>query len=162
MNKKTLAQKIQTLFLEKGWSLALAESCTGGGVAATLVQIPDCSGYFFGGVVAYCNEAKKALLGVRDETLEKYGAVSLETAQQMAQGASKKFNAHFALSTTGIAGPSGGSENKPIGMVCFAIASQDHVLATWTSYFSGERERIIESAIHEGLLRLWENCSNRV
>lgn len=103
-------------------SLALAESCTGGRIAAELSAVAGISEIFSGGIVAYSNESKRALLKVSDTTLSKYGAVSSETAREMAIGARLAFNSSIALGVTGIAGPTGGSKEKPIGTVCFAIS----------------------------------------
>ncbi len=102
--------------------LALAESCTGGLIAKRITDIPGSSEYFVGGVVAYSNAQKEALLGVRRETLQKHGAVSAETAREMALGAQEKLQTEYALSITGIAGPGGGSEEKPVGLVFIGLA----------------------------------------
>jgi len=103
--------------------VATAESCTGGAVAARLVAVSGSSAYFMGGVVPYANEAKRDLLGVPQETLERHGAVSVETALAMAQGARRAFGTDLAVSTTGVAGPGGGSAAKPVGLVYIALAA---------------------------------------
>ncbi|HEX6813914.1 MAG TPA: competence/damage-inducible protein A [Planctomycetota bacterium] len=114
-----------------GRTLALAESCTGGQAAARLVDVPGASAVFRGGVVAYSNESKVDLLGVAREVLEQHGAVSEPVAAAMAEGARARFGADVALSTTGVAGPEGGTAQKPVGMVCFGLASADGTRA-WT------------------------------
>jgi PncC family amidohydrolase len=104
-------------------TLATAESCTGGLIAHTLTNVPGSSTWFKGGVIAYANEAKTALLGVQDSLIKNHGAVSAPVAKAMAQGARKRFKSDFAIATTGIAGPSGGSPQKPVGLVYIALAS---------------------------------------
>ncbi|OGO71644.1 MAG: hypothetical protein A2Z37_01325 [Chloroflexi bacterium RBG_19FT_COMBO_62_14] len=99
-----------------GWTLAVAESCTGGLVADRITDVAGSSGYFLGGVVAYSNRAKERFLGVRGTTLEAHGAVSEETAIEMAQGARRVFGADVAVAVTGIAGPGGGQPEKPVGL----------------------------------------------
>lgn len=113
-------------------SLAFAESCTGGLLAARLVDLAGISAVFRGGVVAYSDDAKRELLGVPAAALEANGAVSEAVAEAMATGARSRFAADFALATTGIAGPGGGSERKPVGTVCFALAGPGGARA-WTA-----------------------------
>lgn len=149
-----IEQQIHHQFVKNSWTLALAESCTGGGIASRLVAIPDCSFYFEGGVVAYSNLAKEKILQVKSSTLENYGAVSEQTAKEMADGALQIFETDFALSTTGIAGPSGGIPQKPIGLVYFSIASLHRDPLVWSAHFQGDRDSIIEHAITEALEKL--------
>lgn len=107
-----------------GLRIAVAESCTGGLVSAALTEIPGCSDVFEAGLVTYANEAKMAMLGVASDVLETFGAVSVATAWAMAQGAIQKTNADIGVAITGIAGPGGGTEKKPVGTVVFARASR--------------------------------------
>jgi nicotinamide-nucleotide amidase len=118
----SMAETVVHLMAEKGLSVALAESCTGGMLASMLVDVPGSSAMLTGGVVAYSNEVKMALLGVREDTLATHGAVSAETAQEMAQGAVKHIKADYALAVTGIAGPGGGTAEKPVGLVYVALS----------------------------------------
>jgi nicotinamide-nucleotide amidase len=107
---------------EKKKTLALAESCTGGGIANRVTNVPGASAIFLGGVVSYANDAKEKFLGVHPESLKQHGAVSEDVAREMAVGAREKFGADFALAVTGIAGPSGGTPEKPVGTVFIALA----------------------------------------
>jgi PncC family amidohydrolase len=117
-----LAERLQTACLAAGTTVALAESCTGGLVAAALTAIPGSSGYFLGGVVSYSDEAKRDLLGVDAAVLAAHGAVSAQVARAMAEGARARFGASIAASVTGIAGPDGGSAEKPVGLTYIGVA----------------------------------------
>jgi len=127
-DESSLPEAVLTAYRERGRHIALAESCTGGMISAALTDVPGSSDVFCGGIVSYANSAKIDLLGVGTETLRTYGAVSRETAAQMAAGARHRFGADVAVSVTGIAGPSSGTAEKPIGLVWFGIASDlgDH------------------------------------
>ena len=117
LDGETIDAQVATLLL--GHRLALAESCSGGLMAARITDLEGASEYFAGGVVAYSNEAKAEMLGVHPALIETKGAVSPEVAEAMAIGALERFDADVAVSITGIAGPGGGSEEKPVGYVCF-------------------------------------------
>ena len=123
----------------RGWRLGLAESCTGGLVSHRITAIPGSSAYFLGGVEAYANSAKMNLLAVSRETLQVHGAVSEQCAGEMAAGALRAFGADVAVSTTGIAGPDGGTPEKPVGYVCFGLATADGVV-TRTHQLWGTRD----------------------
>jgi nicotinamide-nucleotide amidase len=110
------------LLAERRHTLALAESCTGGFIANQITNVPGASKIFLGGIVAYSNRVKEKFLGVRAATLKKHGAVSEFVAREMAEGALKKFGADFAIAVTGIAGPAGGTKDKPVGTVFIALA----------------------------------------
>lgn len=107
----------------RGWTLSVAESCTGGLVGHLVTQVPGSSAYFRGGIIAYADEAKRDLLGVGSETLERHGAVSQQTALEMARGALRQLKSDLAVSVTGIAGPSGGGPEKPVGLTWVGVAS---------------------------------------
>ncbi len=128
-----------------GHSVACAESCTGGNVAHLITSVPGASSYFLGGIVAYANEVKINVLGVRKDDLEKYGAVSEPVALQMAQGARRVTGAEYAVSTTGVAGPDGGTAEKPVGTVWIAVAGPNGAFAK-RFLFSRTRERNIGKA----------------
>jgi PncC family amidohydrolase len=117
-----LTARLQSACIASGSTVALAESCTGGMVAAALTDRAGSSGYFAGGVVSYSNEAKRDLLGVDPDVLEAHGAVSAQVARAMALGARERFGSTLAASVTGIAGPDGGSDAKPVGLTYVAVA----------------------------------------
>lgn len=123
------------------YSVATAESCSGGLIAHRITNAAGASGYFLGGIVSYSNEAKVALLGVREASLDAHGAVSEAVAREMAEGARARFNADVALATTGIAGPTGGSPGKPVGLVYIALAGPDTTRVE-RNVFPGSRESV--------------------
>lgn len=119
----TLASVVGKILLERGETLSVAESCTGGGLGSMLTEIAGSSAYFSGGIIAYSNQVKIQQLGVSEEFLTEYGAVSAIVARQMSKGVQAKFNTDWSISVTGIAGPTGATENKPVGLVYLAIAN---------------------------------------
>ena len=125
------------LLLEKGATVATAESCTGGMVAARLTSVSGASGAFKYGAVTYCNEAKHLVLGVSTETLDEHGAISAETAKEMANGIRRVMNADIGISVTGNAGP-GAAENKPVGLVYIGVSSENYS-AVLENHFEGDR-----------------------
>ncbi len=133
--------------------LATAESCTGGGIAQQVTSIVGSSQWFVGGVVSYSNRLKSILLGVEPETLQVQGAVSQAVVTQMAQGALVNLGAGFAIATTGIAGPTGGSVAKPVGTVWFGFAADGHPTETEYCVFGGDRADVREQAIAYALRR---------
>ena len=138
----SLEQIVGRLLLERNMTLALAESCTGGYISHRITRVAGSSAYYYGGAVTYSNEAKMHFLAVPAETLERYGAVSRETALGMSQGIRERTGADIGLSVTGVAGPSGGSPEKPVGTVWVSIMDgSGHEARVFR--FSGERERII-------------------
>jgi len=147
---EALEARVGRLLVERGLTLALAESCTGGLVGHRVTNVPGSSRYFLGAVVAYSNEAKKRLLGVREETLARYGAVSRETALEMARGARCLFAADIALAITGIAGPTGGTPEKPVGLVYVALVTLDEEHCErhlWHNDRLGNKEASAEAAL---------------
>jgi nicotinamide-nucleotide amidase len=153
----TLEETIGTMLSTTGMTVAVAESCTGGLVASRLTDVAGSSMYFLQGFVTYSNQAKQKTLGVPTELIESFGAVSEDVARAMATGCLEKSGADFALATTGIAGPSGGSSEKPVGMVCLAIAkkSTGSVLSK-TLFMQGDRERNKLRFSEAALRELWE------
>ena len=151
-----LAQRVGTALKARGLKLVTAESCTGGWVSMALTAVAGSSDWFERGYVTYSNAAKRDDLGVPEETLRRHGAVSEETAREMAAGALKRGGAQVALAITGIAGPTGGSPAKPVGTVCFAWAHGSKI-SSETRLFDGDRESVRrQSVLHslQGLLRL--------
>jgi nicotinamide-nucleotide amidase len=146
----TLEEVVGALLLKKQMTLALAESCTGGYISHRITRIGGSSAYYYGGAVTYSNELKIGYLGVDAKTLEKYGAVSRETALEMSRGIRERTGASIGLSVTGIAGPSGGSPEKPIGTVWISIAQEGRHEARLFQ-FHGERERIISGTSQAAL-----------
>lgn len=146
-----LEEAILDKFKHNNISLGLAESCTGGAIAAALTCIAGASIYFKGSIVSYSNEAKIQVLKVKKETIENYGAVSKETVLEMAQGALDVLNTDVALSVSGIAGPDGGSLEKPVGTVWACIAFKNGSKFAWSFLAQGTRELIIEHTIYETL-----------
>jgi nicotinamide-nucleotide amidase len=122
-----LAERLQAGCLERGLTVAVAESCTGGLVADAITDVPDSSGYFLGGIVSYADSAKVALLDVPTEVLAAHGAVSAQVGLAMAEGARARFGADLAAAVTGVAGPDGGSEAKPVGLTYVAVAGSSGV-----------------------------------
>jgi PncC family amidohydrolase len=120
---ESLEIEVGSALRQKGWTLALGESCTGGLVAHRITEVAGSSEYFLGGVVAYSNPVKHGLLQVPEQTLERHGAVSEETARQMARGARAVLRADVGLSVTGIAGPGGGTTEKPVGLTVLAVST---------------------------------------
>lgn len=148
---RTLGKKLK----RAGAVLVTAESCTGGWVAQAVTSVAGSSDWFERGFVTYSNDSKQELLGVKPATLKKHGAVSEQTAIEMARGALARSKGTVALAVTGVAGPGGGSREKPVGMVCFAWAAR-HAVVTETRRFSGDRESVRrQSVIHalEGVFR---------
>ena len=131
--------------------LATAESCTGGWAAQVITHTAGSSAWFERGFVTYSNQAKVDMLGVRQETLDRYGAVSQETAAEMAAGALKNSKAMISLAITGIAGPTGGSPGKPVGTVCFAWCRVGEAAVTETAVFAGDREAVRRQAVLHAL-----------
>jgi nicotinamide-nucleotide amidase len=146
----TLEEVVGQMLLDRHYSLALAESCTGGYISHRITRIAGSSLYYYGGAVTYSNDAKIRFLGVQPETLEKYGAVSRETALEMSRGIRDRTGASIGLSVTGIAGPAGGSPEKPVGTVWMSIAG-DHFHEARLFHFHGGRERVVLAASQAAL-----------
>lgn len=151
-----LATQILTLARKKDLKITTAESCTGGMISAALTDIAGSSDVFDRGFVTYSNEAKHEMLGVPETVLAEHGAVSSQTACAMAEGALRNSNAGIALSVTGIAGPGGGSEDKPVGTVWFAVAVRGHTNAVLHRFHDEGRNSIRAKAARTGLVLILE------
>ncbi|MBK8456924.1 MAG: CinA family protein [Phyllobacteriaceae bacterium] len=149
-----LATAVLEAAKEKGVTIALAESCTGGLVAAELTAIPGSSTVVERGFVTYSNTAKQEMLGVAAASLDAHGAVSAEVAREMAEGALAHSRANLAIAVTGIAGPDGGTADKPVGLVWFAIAMTGHATHAKHRTFKGFSRVIVRKAATETALRL--------
>ena len=158
-NQRELAELVQQLgdsLTDQNRFLCTAESCTGGGIAALMTSIAGSSGWFDRAYVTYSNEAKVAMLGVSESSLDKFGAVSEQVAREMAEGALAVSELDVAVSVTGIAGPGGGSIEKPVGTVCFGW-SDGAITRTVTQHFKGDREMVRQASVKcavSGLLSL--------
>lgn len=152
-NSILLAQKLGDILLHKAWQVTCAESCTGGGIGYAITSISGSSSWFKQGYITYSNEAKHQLLGVGTHTLKKFGAVSAQTVEEMAAGAARNASANCAIAVSGIAGPDGGSADKPVGTVWFGFAIEQNVLAV-QQYFLGDRQQVREQAVDFGLSRM--------
>ncbi|HEX7496587.1 MAG TPA: CinA family protein [Candidatus Limnocylindrales bacterium] len=145
-----LTARLQALCLERGLTLATAESCTGGLVAKLITDVPGSSGYFRGGIVAYANETKELLLGVSADLLAAHGAVSAQVARAMAQGATARSGASLAVAITGVSGPAGGTPAKPVGLTYVAVAHAGGVEVrrhAWAGDRSANREASARAAL---------------
>lgn len=147
----SLASVVGQLLIKRGETLAVAESCTGGGIGQMLTTVPGSSGYFLGGIISYDNGIKTSLLKVNVDDLAKWGAVSGQVAQQMAQGVRESLGASWGLSITGIAGPGGGTETKPVGLVYIGLAGPDGELESFEHQFGALRGR--------DLIRHFSSCT---
>lgn len=150
MDTQFLAEQVGQLLLQRGLTLGLAESCTGGLVAAYITNVAGASGYFLGGIVAYSVEVKHRLLGVSRRTLKSHGAVSAETAQEMAWGARERLRVDVAVAITGIAGPTGALPGKPVGLTFMALAGPDSTLVR-KYVWAGDRRANRESSARAAL-----------
>lgn len=143
-------EELGNLLKSKKLSLSTAESCTGGGVAAAITSVAGSSEYFMGGIVAYSNDVKISLLHVSSETLEKYGAVSRETVMEMAAGAMNTLKTDCAIATSGIAGPRGGSLEKPVGTIWIAVAYKNEIVTVMQTGDNG-RAKNVQNAIQNAM-----------
>lgn len=150
MSAMSVAEKLVALLKANGLTCGTAESCTGGGVGSAITGVPGSSAVFAGGIISYANDIKERVLGVSAETLATVGAVSSETAAQMAKGARELLRVDLAVSLTGIAGPDGGSPEKPVGLVWFGLATPNGV-RTEKAIFRGDREAVRAQAVTHAL-----------
>ena len=151
---------LHQLCIEKGVSIAVAESCTAGLIASKLTALPGSSSYFNGGVVAYHNKIKMEILGVRQSIIDEKTEVSVEVVNQMAKSVLEKFDANFAIATTGYAGPSGGTNKNPIGTVFIAIASVVGIVVN-RFVFLGNRQSIVNQASESALSLLYNEIKKQ-
>ncbi len=161
-DEESLEETVGKLLLQQGLTLACAESCSGGLLGSRITNTPGSSAYFLGSIVAYDNSLKEKILKVEEKVLRNYGAVSKETAIQMAKGAIAATGADVAISITGIAGPGGGTEEKPVGTVFFSLAFRDNTrVEVWHRLLIGNREEIKYRTTQKALYFLWSELSKR-
>lgn len=155
-----LAERLQGLCLGRGMTVGAAESCTGGLVARTITTVPGASGYFRGSIVAYADDVKAALLGVGRDVLASHGAVSAQVARAMALGARERLGVDIAVAITGVAGPSGGTDAKPVGLTYVAIAVGGDVDVR-RHHWPGDREANVRDSARAALEMLLEHAEAR-
>ncbi len=156
-----LSAELGILLAQHGQVMTTAESCTGGGVATAITDIAGSSGWLDRAFVTYSNEAKMEMLGVCAQTLEVNGAVSEPVVVEMVQGALEHSNATIGVSISGIAGPGGGSTEKPVGTVCFAFADKQDWLLVETMHFDGDRAKVREQAVFHALTRIHQHLAEK-
>ncbi len=154
------AEELGKALIQRNLTLSTAESCTGGLLGHLITNVPGASRYYLGGVISYSNEIKISVLGVSESTIERFGAVSRECAVEMASGIRRVFGADIGVATTGIAGPGGGTPEKPVGLVYIAIASA-HDTETHKFVFKGSREEIKAQIAHKAIALLLEFLHSR-
>lgn len=138
-------KNVHRLLIDRTQTLAVAESCTGGSIAARFTAMPGASAYFKGGVVAYWNQTKELLLGISRDTIARYGVVSEQIVRKMAEGVRHAADAHYGIATTGIAGPSGGTPELPVGSVWIAVSSPERTVSRLI-HVNGSRNKVIRKA----------------
>ncbi|MEN9531910.1 MAG: nicotinamide-nucleotide amidase [Pseudomonadota bacterium] len=149
-----LATELGLALSQRGWLAATAESCTGGGVAMAITDIAGCSGWFDRGFVTYTNEAKQQMLGVSEQSLQEQGAVSESVVLEMARGALANSRASISVAISGIAGPGGATEDKPVGTVWFAWADRNGRHHSLLARFDGNRRQVRQQAVRQALAGL--------
>ena len=147
------AQVLSKLLISNDLTISVAESCTGGSLSRVLTSIPGASSYFDCGYITYSNQSKTEMLGVDIQTIKTFGAVSEEVALEMVIGLATRSHSDIAVSVTGVAGPTGGTSEKPVGMVCFGF-SYEGKTSTSTQLFSGDRASIVSQSVSYALKQL--------
>ena len=150
MENVSLEEQVRKALLQRQWMMGTAESCTGGRIASLITSVSGSSAYFAGGIVSYSNPVKENVLGVSASDLSQFGAVSRPVVEQMVKGAMRVLGCDCAVATSGIAGPTGGSPDKPVGTVWIAAATRDKVVSE-CFYFKGDRKQNIQQAAEKAL-----------
>jgi nicotinamide-nucleotide amidase len=154
-----LAQAVGRALQSKGWMIATAESCTGGWIGQAITMVPGSSQWFDRGFITYTNRAKMEMLGVSAETLRRHGAVSEQTVEEMVSGALERSTAHIAVAVSGVAGPTGGTPEKPVGTVCLAWGVRDEPVRLRTVDLTGDRDAVrrqtVVMALREVVTQGW-------
>jgi len=142
---------LQNILRKNNWTITCAESCTGGLIASKITEVSGSSSIFNGSIVTYSNEIKEQELNVKKETMIKYGVVSIEVVDEMLDGVLKKFDASFAIAVSGVAGPNGGTKNKPVGTVAIGIKGVNNIKDTQIYHFNGDRKDIQIASANKAL-----------
>ena len=150
-----LSAKLGEKLMNRGWKITCAESCTGGGIGYAITSAPGSSNWFERGFITYCNTAKSQMVGVQKNTLNEHGAVSQPVVQQMSEGAAKEAKANVSVAVSGVAGPGGGSDEKPVGLVWFGFVIGQHVFQE-KQIFDGDRNAVREQSIMHAMDRILE------
>jgi nicotinamide-nucleotide amidase len=151
---------LQEEFRKNKWTLTCAESCTGGLISSYITQVSGSSSIFRGSVITYCNEVKEQELNVQKQTMIDNGVVSIEVVNEMLEGVIKKFDADFAIAISGVAGPTGGTKNKPVGTVVIGIKGINNILNTKIYYLKGSRKAIQKQAADVAFTVLYDELQN--
>ncbi len=157
---ENVVKELSTELLEHGLMLTTAESCTAGWISKVVTDPAGSSGWFERGFVTYSNESKMEMLGVSEQTLQQYGAVSVETVQEMVTGALKRSNADIAVAVSGIAGPTGGSDDKPVGLVWFGLQDRSGLFHGESVVFDGGRNEVREQTVLFALERVLQSVKS--
>lgn len=159
MKKFKKMQKLQDILKANNQTVTCAESCTGGLCASMITELSGSSAVFKGSIVTYCNEIKEKELGVKKETMIEHGAVSIQTVNEMLNGAIEKFDADYALAISGVAGPTGGTKNKPVGTVVIGVKKKNQTADIKIYHFKGSRKSVQIKASHKAFKKIFKICS---
>lgn len=156
MEKFEHMQELQDILKQNGETITCAESCTGGLIASMITELSGSSSVFKGSVVTYCNDIKEQELGVKKETMIKYGAVSTQTVDEMLIGVINKFDSDYAIAVSGVAGPTGGTKEKPVGTVVIGIMKKNQNPQSWSFSFNGGRNEVQRAAANKSFSKIFE------
>jgi nicotinamide-nucleotide amidase len=156
MSLHTQIEKLQEILMQNNETITCAESCTGGLIASHITSISGSSSVFKGSIVTYCNEIKETELGVKKQTMIDHGAVSIQTVQEMLEGVLKKFDATYAIAVSGVAGPSGGTKEKPVGTVVIGVLSKYGESKIEVYHFKGDRHEVQYQAVEKSFSLIFE------
>ncbi len=160
MTQKEKLIEIEDILRKNNWTITCAESCTGGLIASKITEISGSSDIFKGSIVTYCNEIKEQELGVKKETMIKYGVVSIEVVNEMLDGVLKKFNATYAIAVSGVAGPNGGTKEKPVGTVVIGIKNIFGFSKIEKFHFDGDRKTVQKSSSNKAFEIIFKKLQN--
>ena len=160
MTQREKLIEIQSILRQHNWTITCAESCTGGLIASKITEISGSSDIFRGSIVTYCNEIKEQELGVKKETMIQHGVVSVEVVEEMLDGVLKKFNATYAIAVSGVAGPNGGTKEKPVGSVVIGVKSIFGFSQIEKFHFEGDRKTVQESSSAKAFEIIFEKLQN--